>query len=207
MPSRTDRTAATKAPEQTPAAPPTGSNGSTPTAVRETSNGQAPTQTQQTNGQAAANGNGTPHRHAQQSPKTIKGVLKEDPEARFTPSGKLVAKLRIIDDAPDMRHVTPDQLDRDGKLVWTTTMWEPKAENAIEQLRAGDHIRGIGRREPDRSYTNRSGEEAWTHHEMTLRDIGVTWGDKTIPIDTFDRSTPATTLAPTKEAGQEMNIA
>lgn len=126
-----------------------------------------------------------PARHTQPTPKIIKGRLIGDPEGRFTPGGKLVAKMRIAEEG-------------ERPVNWTVSLWEKRAERAVENLRKGDVIKVVGRWEADREFTSRvDNTTGYATHEITGQDVGVVSGDKTIPLDQFDRSMlDAPALAP-----------
>lgn len=87
---------------------------------------------------------------------TVCGVLGQDPELRFTPAGKPVAKLSIAS--------TPSRYDRstsqwaDGTTMWMrASAWGDMAENVAESLRKGMWVITQGRL-VQRDYTTREGE-------------------------------------------------
>lgn len=126
-------------------------------------------------------GTATTPRHTQASPKILSGTLSADPTARFTPSGKLVATLRVTEETKGDR----------PPAAWTVKAWNGLGEQASEGLRKGDAIKVIGSWEPDREYERAGAEpgekKSWSSHDVTARDIGVLIGDKTIPLGQFDR--------------------
>jgi single-strand DNA-binding protein len=73
---------------------------------------------------------------------TITGNLTADPELRYTPTGKAVAKLRIAS--------TPRRPDGNGWTDGQTTyldieVWGPTAENVAESLGKGDRAIASGK--------------------------------------------------------------
>ena len=87
---------------------------------------------------------------------TVCGVLGQDPELRFTPTGKPVANLSIAS--------TPSRYDRntsqwtDGTTMWMrASAWGDMAENVAESLHKGMWVIAQGRL-GQRDYTIREGE-------------------------------------------------
>ena len=78
---------------------------------------------------------------------TVRGVLGQDPELRFTPAGKPVANLSIAS--------TPSRYDRStsqwtgGTTMWMrASAWGDMAENVAESLRKGMGVIAQGRLGP-----------------------------------------------------------
>ncbi len=73
---------------------------------------------------------------------TLRGRLGQDPELRFTQSGKAVANLSVVTDRR--------QKDRDGNWEsvdttwWRVTCWDQLAENVAEALTKGDAVIVVG---------------------------------------------------------------
>ena len=99
----------------------------------------------------------------------IQGNLTEDPELRFTATGRAVAKLRIAY-APRIKR------DTDGKWVdgetefYTINVWGQQGEHCAEALLRGDRIVASGRW-VRRYWTDREGQERESV-ELTAQDIG-----------------------------------
>lgn len=99
----------------------------------------------------------------------IFGNLTENPELRFTPTGRPVAKLRVCyrprikDDASGKWH--------DGEPeFYTINVWGRQAENAAECFIKGDRIVAAGSW-VKRPWTTREGEQRESI-ELTAKDIG-----------------------------------
>ncbi len=70
--------------------------------------------------------------------------LVDDPELRFTPSGKAVANVRLVTNS---RRFNKDSQEwEDDKVLWMSgTVWGSMAENVAESLRKGDLVVVIGK--------------------------------------------------------------
>lgn len=87
----------------------------------------------------------------------ITGNLAEDPTIRYTPSGRAVANLRVLENT--------GHYDRDGgKWVedstpnaFNVTVWGEHAKNVAESLHKGDAVVGYGTITTD-SYESEQGE-------------------------------------------------
>lgn len=99
----------------------------------------------------------------------IVGNLCEDPELRFTPTGRAVGKLRV---AYTARVKDPDSGQwRDGETeFYTVTVWGQQGEHCAEHLQRGDRIVAAGTW-TKRFWTSREGEPRESV-ELTARDIG-----------------------------------
>lgn len=87
---------------------------------------------------------------------TVCGVLGQDPELRFTQTGKPVANLSIAS-TPSRYNQKAGQWD-DGTTMWMrASAWGDMAENVSESLRKGMWVIAQGRI-VQRDYTTREGE-------------------------------------------------
>lgn len=99
----------------------------------------------------------------------IVGNLTEDPELRFTPTGRAVAKLRV---AYTTRIKDPESNRwSDGETeFYTVTVWGQQGEHCAEHLQRGDRIVAAGSW-VKRFWTDREDNERESV-ELTARDIG-----------------------------------
>jgi single-strand DNA-binding protein len=102
-------------------------------------------------------------------PGHIMGNLTEDPELRFTPSGRAVTKVRICyrDRIKDPK--TEQWFDGEPEF-YTLNVWGKQAEHCAEALAKGDRVVAAGSWSK-RPWTTREGE-ARISVELTVRDIG-----------------------------------
>lgn len=86
----------------------------------------------------------------------IIGNLGADPELRYTPEGKAVAKLRVA-----TNRSWPDTSKPDGwaqESIWfQVDVWEQRGERIAEQARKGDQVYVEGRLKPIRLYQRKDG--------------------------------------------------
>lgn len=100
---------------------------------------------------------------------TIDGVFRlvDDPELRFTPSGKAVSSMRIV---ADKKKKEGDEWV-DDKVCWlNASAWERMAENIAESFQKGDLVIIKGALET-RSYENREGEKRQSY-DVNIYEIG-----------------------------------
>lgn len=71
---------------------------------------------------------------------TVDGRLVADPDLRFTPSGRAVAKLTV---AENHRRKDGDQWVDDGASFWDVTVWGKRAEN-LADLTKGTPVLATG---------------------------------------------------------------
>ncbi|MFC0504259.1 single-stranded DNA-binding protein [Micromonospora costi] len=116
---------------------------------------------------------------------TVVGNLTDDPELRFTPAGKPVAKWRIAS--------TPRFMDRasgewkDGEpLFLACTYWGQSAENVAESLQRGHRVIVQGRLR-QRSYETREGEKR-TVIELEVDEIGPSLRYATAKVQKMSRA-------------------
>lgn len=99
----------------------------------------------------------------------VTGNLVDDPELRFTPTGKAVANFRLAS--------TPKVFDRD-KQEWGDgdtlfiggSVWGEFAENVAESLRRGDRVTVTGTLN-QRNWETKEGEKRSTY-EIQVETIG-----------------------------------
>jgi single-strand DNA-binding protein len=113
------------------------------------------------------------------------GRLIEDPELRFTPSGKAVAKVRL---AFNSRRKNPQTQEwEDDKAFFVNgTVWGQEAENVAESLARGHEVVVSGRLET-RSYETREGEKR-SVVELQVDSIGPTLKYATAKVQKMSRS-------------------
>lgn len=112
------------------------------------------------------------------------GRLIDDPELRFTPSGKAVAKVRI---AFNSRKKNDQGEWVDDKVFFANgTIWGQEAENVAESLQRGIEVVVTGRLET-RSYENKDGEKR-SVMELLVDSIGPTLRYATAQVRKMDRS-------------------
>jgi single-strand DNA-binding protein len=102
----------------------------------------------------------------------FEGNLSEDPELRFTPSGRAACRLRV---AHNTRRRNADGEWKNGPTMWVTvTAWEALAERIAETLRKGDTI--VVEARDDLSvwaYINRVSEEAAGQLQCTAANVSL----------------------------------
>lgn len=116
---------------------------------------------------------------------TVVGNLVDDPELRFTPSGKGVARFRLAS--------TPRTLDRasgewkDGEpLFLSCQAWGQIGENIAESLQRGYRVVVSGRLR-QRSYETKEGEKR-TVYELEVDEIGPSLRYATAKVQKMSRS-------------------
>ncbi|MFY1686454.1 single-stranded DNA-binding protein [Plantactinospora sp. WMMB782] len=116
---------------------------------------------------------------------TVIGNLTDDPELRFTPQGKAVAKFRVAS--------TPRFMDRasgewkDGEpLFLQCNVWGQPAEHVAESLQRGARVIVSGRLR-QRSYETREGEKR-TVIELEVDEIGPSLRYATAKVQKMSRS-------------------
>ena len=92
----------------------------------------------------------------------------DDPELRFTPSGKAVANLRVA--ANSHKQDAGGNWVDDKKCFLSASVWEGMAEHVAESLRKGDLVNITGRIET-REYENRDGDKR-TSFDLHVDTIG-----------------------------------
>lgn len=91
----------------------------------------------------------------------IEGNLAQEPELRYTPSGKAVCNLRVAHNT--RKFDTAKQEWVNGKTTWVdVTAWETLAERLSESLKKGDTVIVEGRDLAARPYMGRDEKAAAT---------------------------------------------
>ena len=101
---------------------------------------------------------------------TIDGAtLVEDPELRFTPSGRAVANFRT---AANSRRYNKDtnQWEDCGTTFLTCNLWGDAAQNVADTLTKGMRVNVTGQL-TQREYETREGEKR-TVYEVNVREVG-----------------------------------
>lgn len=99
----------------------------------------------------------------------ITGNLTEEPELRFTPNGRAVAKVRICY-RPRIKDATTNKWQDGEPEFYTVNVWGRQGENTAECFRKGDRVVAVGSW-TKRPWTDREGKER-VSVELTVRDIG-----------------------------------
>lgn len=118
----------------------------------------------------------------------VYGNLTEDPELRFTPTGRPVAKLRVCY-RPRIKDTKTDKWGDGEPEFYTLNVWGRQAENCAELFRKGDRIVAAGSW-TKRPWETREGEQR-TSVELTVKDIGPSLLFKQATIIRPDDSTEA----------------
>lgn len=81
----------------------------------------------------------------------IAGYLGDDPEERYTPSGKKVVSLRV---AARIRHN-----GRDDTLWWRVSVWGDRYDKMIPHLKKGSSVIVLGEMGKPEVYVSKEGEK------------------------------------------------
>ncbi|MDO5729758.1 MAG: single-stranded DNA-binding protein [Actinomycetaceae bacterium] len=73
---------------------------------------------------------------------TVIGNIAQDPELRYTASGKAVCNMRVLENRR-RKNDNGEWVD-DTPLVWPVTVWDDAAANAYDALSKGDRVVVIG---------------------------------------------------------------
>lgn len=127
----------------------------------------------------------------------ISGNLTQDPELRFTPTGRAVAKLRV---AYSQRVKDPATGQwRDGEpMFYDVDVWGRQGENCAEALQRGDRIVAVGEWFR-RHWTTRDGESRQSV-TLTARDIGPSMLFKLAAVARWQKTGPPTAGPPPQDA-------
>lgn len=127
----------------------------------------------------------------------ISGNLTQDPELRFTPTGRAVAKLRV---AYSQRVKDPATGQwRDGEpQFYDIDVWGKQGENCAEALQRGDRIVAVG--EWFRRHWQTREGEARTSVTLTARDIGPSMLFKLAAVARWQKTGPPTAGPPPEDA-------
>ncbi|KQY61448.1 single-stranded DNA-binding protein [Nocardioides sp. Root140] len=105
---------------------------------------------------------------------TFAGNLVEDPELRFTPTGKAVADFRVL--------VNRRTKNEDGEYVdaeptgHSCTLWEKQAEHLAESGRKGDRVMVTGQLVTESYHDRDSGEKRYkTRIQVDEVGLSLAW--------------------------------
>jgi single-strand DNA-binding protein len=118
-------------------------------------------------------------------PGSVAGNLTDDPELRFTSSGRPVANLRVAYSERVLNKETGQWEDSDAAF-YDLTCWGQLAENVAEHLQRGDRVVCEGRW-TSTTWTDRDGQD----HEkivLTARDLGPSMLFRGARVERPDRS-------------------
>ncbi|MFI1194046.1 single-stranded DNA-binding protein [Micromonospora sp. NPDC020750] len=116
---------------------------------------------------------------------TVIGNLTDDPELRFTPSGKAVAKFRMASTPRFMDKASGEWKDGEP-LFLACNVWGQPAEHVAESLQRGARVIVSGRLR-QRSYETREGEKR-TVIELEVDEIGPSLRYATAKVQKMSRS-------------------
>lgn len=117
------------------------------------------------------------------------GNLAADPEIRFTPSGRQVTRLRVIENRRRKNPETGQWEDAEPN-AFRVQAWRELGENAAESLRKGQSVNVKGRIVTDRWTDKETGEDR-TAQVVVAESIGPDLKWQTVEV----------AKAPTKSAG------
>jgi single-strand DNA-binding protein len=100
---------------------------------------------------------------------SMEGRLVDDPELRYTQSGKAVVNIRVVSNRSVKNEQTNQWEDKDATFL-TCTAWDQMAENIAESLRKGLLVTLSGRLR-QRDYDDKDGNKH-TVYEINLDAIG-----------------------------------
>lgn len=100
----------------------------------------------------------------------IQGNLTEDPELRFTSTGRAVVKLRVAY-TPRIKDTDTNRWTDGETEFYTVNVWGGQAERCAEALLRGDRVVASGRWSK-RHWEDREGQEREAV-ELTAQDVGA----------------------------------
>jgi single-strand DNA-binding protein len=108
---------------------------------------------------------------------TVTGNLAADPQLRYTPAGKPVAKFTVISNDRRFDPQTRRWVDGSQQTAVRVTAWESLAENAAESLRKGSRVTVTGHRVEAHAWIGEKDEEPHAALELTADEvaIGLRW--------------------------------
>lgn len=120
---------------------------------------------------------------------TIAGNLAEPPTLRFTPAGRAVANLRVIENT---QHRTNDgsYVDDDDPNTFHVVVWGKPAENVAESLDKGQEVLVVGSVRTD-SYVHQDSGQKRYRQVITADRIGAGLTYATAQISRANRSESA----------------
>src|SRR5580692_7849703 len=116
---------------------------------------------------------------------TIAGNLVDDPELRFTPAGKPVARFRIATTPRYRDNATGEWKDGDS-LFLTCNVWQQTAEHVAESLTRGTRVIVLGWLR-QRSYETKEGEKR-TVYEVEVDAVGPSLRNASAKVAKVSRS-------------------
>ncbi|TDE88168.1 single-stranded DNA-binding protein [Occultella glacieicola] len=122
---------------------------------------------------------------------TIAGNLTEDPTIRYTPSGRAVANLRVLENTGHYDRDAGKWVEDPEPNAFNVTVWGDQAENVAESLHKGDAVVGYGTITTN-SYETAQGERR-TSQVITADVIGAS----------LRRATATVTRKPRKSENQD----
>jgi single-strand DNA-binding protein len=115
---------------------------------------------------------------------TLIGNVVADPELRFTPTGKAVAKFRVA--STTRRKGDDGQWYDQDTLFMDVSVWREQAENVVESLARGVRVVVHGDLK-QRQWEDREGNPR-TSWEILADEIGVSLRRATVAIKKTERS-------------------
>jgi len=117
----------------------------------------------------------------------ISGNLTQDPELRFTPTGRAVAKLRVAYSQRAKDPATGQWHDGEPQF-YDIDVWGKQGENCAEALQRGDRVVACGEWFR-RHWETRDGEKR-TSVSLTARDIGPSMLFKLAAVARWQKTGP-----------------
>lgn len=109
---------------------------------------------------------------------TLTGNLTADPELRFTPQGKAIAKFTVV--TARRKRTDAGEWVEEGTTFWNVTAWDRLGEHIAESCQKGDTVIVLGNAE------NRSWEkdgQKFNRIEVTANKVGMDIGRWTVKPD------------------------
>jgi single-strand DNA-binding protein len=133
---------------------------------------------------------------------TLEGRLVDEPELRYTQSGKPVVNIRVVSNARVLNQTTNQWEDKDATFL-TCSAWDQMAENIAESLGKGMLVTLSGRLK-QRDYDDKEGVKH-TVYEISLDAIGpcLRW-DRATVARKVQRTGPAAPSAPQEDPWASM---
>ncbi|MEV6527135.1 single-stranded DNA-binding protein [Longispora sp. NPDC051575] len=105
----------------------------------------------------------------------FEGNLADNPELRFTPSGKAVCNLRVAHNTRRFDKAKNEWAD--GPTVWiNVSCWEKLAERVAEGLRRGDTVLVEGRNDlTARAYMSKEDEKPAASLQVTAANVHLSF--------------------------------
>ena len=128
------------------------------------------------------------------------GNLAEDPEIRFTPNGRQVTRLRVIENRRRQNFETGEWEDAEPN-AFTVNVWRSLGENAGESLRKGNAVYVKGHIVTDRWSDKETGESR-TSQVVVAEHLGPDLKWQTVEVAKAPKKSPGAAGVPGAMEGQ-----